>query len=280
MTEGIVRIRAGAVALTRVPYFDITLDPGVVGMTRAQVAEIPWGTPAWATADGEALVGQAVWVAESNGRVVVIDPCGAADEFLRTGPDAISHQERVADAMRAAGYPPERVDVVVLTHLDGIGMAAAVDADGNWGPMFPNARVVMTRAELEYLADDPDVSGLEAWRALLAQGVVDGVGDAYELAPGITLELTGGHTPGHAIVRAGAGEEQVVLVGHLAVSPLQSAVVMAPTAHVDADLATKLLAELIDEARAERSIVAGPLWPAPGAAKVGPDGQLAPISLA
>ena len=96
----------------------------------------------------------------------------------------------------------------------------------------------------------------------------------------ISMRASRGSRAAWIVERAGAGEEQVVLVGHLAVSPLQSAIVMAPTAHVDADLATKLLAELIDEARAERSIVAGPLWPAPGAAKVGPEGQLAPISLA
>ena len=277
--DEIIRIRAGDVALTRVPYFDIALDASVAGMTRAEVEAVSWAVPAWADADGKVLIGQALWVAESNGRVVVIDPCGAADDFLRTGPEAILHQSAVAGAMRAAGYPPERVDVVVLTHLDGIGMAAAVDDDGNWSPMFPNARVVMTRAELEYLDRVPDVSGIEALRALIAQGVVDGVADAYEVAPGVELELTGAHSPGHAIVRAGTGEEQVVLVGHLAISPLQVTIEMSPTLHFESDLATKILAALVDEARAERSIIAGPLWPAPGAAKVGPDGQLAPISI-
>ena len=137
----------------------------------------------------------------------------------------------------------------------------------------------MTWAELEYLDRAPDVSGIEALRTLIAQGVVDGVADAYEVAPGVELELTGAHSPGHAIVRAGTGEEQVVLVGHLAISPLQVTIEMSPTLHFESDLATKILAALVDEARAERSIIAGPLWPAPGAAKVGPDGQLAPISI-
>jgi hypothetical protein len=72
----------------------------------------------------------------------------------------------------------------------------------------------------------------------------------------------------------------VVSVGHLAVSPVQAAAGVLPGAHVDADLAAKVLAGLVDEARAERSVLIGPLWPAPGAAKVGPDGQLVAVALA
>ena len=86
-------------------------------------------------------------------------------------------------ALRAAGFPPERVDVVVLSHLDGIGMTAVVTPDGGWAPAFPNARVVMTAAELEWLAGGSELAvstgGHDALDALIAQGVVDGVDDGH-----------------------------------------------------------------------------------------------------
>jgi glyoxylase-like metal-dependent hydrolase (beta-lactamase superfamily II) len=276
VTEATTRLQAGDVQFTRVPYFDIALDSGVVQMTRSEVDAIPWARPAWATADGQVLIGQAVWIAASGGKVAVIDPCGAADEFIRTGPEAVMHQDRVADAMRAAGFAPERVDVVVLSHLDGIGMAAAVDDAGAWRPMFPNARVVLTRAELEWLEDN-DTTGRDALRALIAQGVVDALEDHAEVIPGLSIERTGGHSPGHAVLRAGTGADAVVSVGHLAVSPVQAGVVMPPAAHVDSELANKLLADLVEQARDDRSVLIGPLWPAPGAAKVGPAGGLVPV---
>ena len=130
----------GGTRLTRVPYFDIALGPEVAGLTGAEVAAIPWAVPVWADDDQQVIVGQAVWVIEAGDRVLVVDPCGAADTFLRSGADAVTHQDAVGAALTAAGFAPDRVDAVILSHLDGIGMAAAVDADGAWTPFFPRAR--------------------------------------------------------------------------------------------------------------------------------------------
>jgi glyoxylase-like metal-dependent hydrolase (beta-lactamase superfamily II) len=276
-TNGPVRLRVGAAALTRVPYFDIPLDPAVVGLTADDVRAIPWAAPVWATADGNVRIGQAIWVIESDGEVVVVDPCGAADDFLRTGDGAVLHQARVADAMNDAGYPVARVDRLVLTHLDGIGMAAAVSPDGEWVPMFPNARIVMTQAEVEYLAGDPEVSGLEAFRSLLRHGVVDGVAARHDVAPGVRMQQTGGHTPGHAVVRIAGEDRDAVFLGHLAVNPVQFAAVQGPQAHLDSPHANRVVAELVDESATAGTILVGSLWPAPGAATIGPDGEVVPI---
>jgi len=121
-----------------VPYFDVPLDPEVVvGLTPEQVAAVPWGAPAWATPDGRVRVGQAVWVIEAGDRTVVVDPCGASDEFLRTGPEAAVHEAAVVAALEARGFPVGRVDTVVLSHLDGIGMAASPAPSRGWSPLFP-----------------------------------------------------------------------------------------------------------------------------------------------
>ncbi len=258
----IARYRVGEVGLTRVPYFDIALDSDVVHLTGEQVAAIDWAEPYWSTPDRRVLVGQAVWVIESDGHPIVVDPCLAADPFLRSGPEAIGHQKAVLAALRAAGFPPERVEIVVLSHLDGIGMAAIVTPDGGWAPTFPNARVVMMRAELEWLAGGSELAvntgGHPALDVLIEQGFVDAVEDGHQLTSAVRLELTHAHSVGHAFVRIESSGENATFLGHLALSPMNVVGGNLP-AETDA------LHRLIADAAAHDTLIVGPLWPFPGA---------------
>jgi glyoxylase-like metal-dependent hydrolase (beta-lactamase superfamily II) len=262
----IARYELGDVTLTRVPYFDVALGPEVVGLTPAQVDAIAWSRPTWVNADGQALVGVAGWVVESQGRVLLVDPCGAADGFIRSGPEAIGHQDAFVAAMRGAGFAPERVDAVVLSHLDGIGMAAASEPGGGWGPLFPNARVVLTAAELAWLAGETEVGGLDALRVLIAGGLVDGVDDDHRFTDEVRFERTGGHSPGHAVIHVESAGAHAVLLGHLALSPLRLAT-LPHTGHIDDATANAWLAPFVERAAAEALLLVGPLWPFPGAAR-------------
>jgi glyoxylase-like metal-dependent hydrolase (beta-lactamase superfamily II) len=253
--------RVGAVTITRVPYFDVPLPADGVGLTADDLAAAPWAVPDWATADGEVLIGQAVWVVESEGAVIVVDPCGAADEFIRSGPDAVTHQEAVLAAVTAAGFAPDRVDLVVLTHLDGIGMAAVVDADGRWSPAFPGARIVVTAEELDCVLTGPPVQGAGAFRELVDAGAVDAVQAPHACTGEVTIELTGGHTPGHAVVRIASGGQEAVMLGHLAVSPVHVTATRRPGQHQDPDRA----AAALDRIMGSGSLLIGSLWPSPGA---------------
>jgi glyoxylase-like metal-dependent hydrolase (beta-lactamase superfamily II) len=253
------------IQLTRVPYFDVALGSEVIGFSGAQVAAVPWGVPDWATPEAQVLVGQAVWVIQSDTRTVVVDPCGAADPFLRSGPEATAHQDSVAAALSSAGLPVERVDTVVLSHLDGIGMAAAVDTKGAWVPFFPNAKVVLSQGELHHVAAHPEVGGASALRCLTDQGVVKGVDPPWEAAPGVALELSGGHSPGHCVLRVGEG---AVFVGHLAISPLQASAGIMRGQHHDGDTAHTALEHELAWASHRKALVIGPLWPEPGAGRV------------
>jgi glyoxylase-like metal-dependent hydrolase (beta-lactamase superfamily II) len=262
----------GTITLTRVPYFDVGLDAEGLNLSAGVIAAAGSVATPWLDESGQPLVGVAVWVVESDGRVVVVDPCGAADAFIRTGPEAITHQDAVFAALEAAGYPRERVDTLVLSHLDGIGMAAAVTDDGRWVPAFPRARVVMTAPELTFLAAPTyAVQGNEALQALVDQGVVDGVADGYEVAPGVTLQLTGAHSPGHAIVRVESGGALALLIGHLAITPIHLVSGRCEGMHEDADAAVAVLDAVLDEAIERSALLVGPLWAAPGACVVGPD---------
>jgi glyoxylase-like metal-dependent hydrolase (beta-lactamase superfamily II) len=262
--------RIGDVTLTRVPYFDVALDAGLANLTTDEIAGLDWATPTWANDEGQVVFGVAVWLIESRNQLIVVDPCGAADGFLRSGPEAIGHQEAVLQALKDAGLPADRVDVVVLSHLEGIGMAAVVEPDGSWAPAFPNARIVITKAELEYISgpEADKVQGIEAFRALVELRVVDGVDDVHAITDAVTLVRTGGHSPGHAVVQVRSGGDRAVFIGHLAVSPMHMAIGDPTNRHLDPVPAERAFRELLAEARDDDALVVGPLFPFPGAGYV------------
>jgi glyoxylase-like metal-dependent hydrolase (beta-lactamase superfamily II) len=264
----------GSVTLTRVPYFDVSLGPEAIGFSPQQVVEVQWGVPDWATEEGSVLVGQAIWVIESDGRTVVVDPCGASDAFLRTGPEASAHEAAVVAAMASSGFPVDSVDTVVMSHLDGIGMVGSVDADGGWSPLFPTARVVVSERELAHIESTEAIGGRAAFRALAAQGVVDPVQCPREIVPHVTMEQTGGHSPGHCALRIA---DDAVLVGHLAINPVQISAGVMPSQHLEPRQAfTALSAELAWAAERD-TLVIGSLWPDPGAGRVaGPPWVITP----
>ncbi len=121
----------GSVELHRVPYFDIGLPAD--GIDLGGVADsVDWSEP-WLT-DGEPTVGQAFWIIKSGGETLVVDPCGASDVFLRSGPDAVGHQKAAFDLFRAAGHDSDTVDHVVFT----------ISTASEWRPS-PMARTPATR---------------------------------------------------------------------------------------------------------------------------------------
>ncbi len=262
------------VRLTRVPYFDVVLDPDVIGFTAQQVIEVPWALPEWASPDGGVRVGQAVWVVESGSQTVVVDPCGAADAFLRSGPEAAVHEESVVRAMASAGYPVDQVDFVFMSHLDGIGMVGSLDDSGRWSPLFSVARILISCPELAHIGAHPEVGGSSAFRDLVDQGVIDGIECPREVVPGVVMDLTGGHSPGHAVLRIGDG---AVFIGHLAIHPVQVRGGIMAGLHADPVVAFAALERELAWAAERDAFVIGPLWPGPGAGWVeGPPWSLLP----
>jgi glyoxylase-like metal-dependent hydrolase (beta-lactamase superfamily II) len=259
----VLRFTVGQAAISRVPYFDVAIPPEALGLTADQVTAVPWAVPDWATSDGRPLVGQAVWVIESEGSTIVVDPCGAADAFIRTGTDAVAHQDAVLAAMASAGFDPEQVDTVVLTHLDGIGMAALLTPDGRWVPAFPQARLLVTEEELRYVAANPNIQGARAFGELVDAGVVDGVGPVHRCTAEVAIHLTGGHTPGHGVVHVESGSERAVMLGHLALSPIHAATRRNSAQHTDPDRAARALDTILGSG----ALMLGSLWPAPGAGR-------------
>ncbi len=269
------RFGVGAVRLTRVPYFDVTLPPDALALTEAEIAAFPWAVGTWCASASEVRVGQVFWVLESDGHTIVVDPCCASDAFLRTGDEARTHQDAAFAAFRAAGFDPDTVDTVVMSHLDGIGMNALVDDDGRWHPAFPNAPIVLSTVEWDKTRGRAEQADAAALVELHGQGAVTPVALPHRITADVEMVPSGGHSPGHATGVVRSGDDRALFLGHLAVSPMQAAVTRPVALHDDPELGGRALRAWLEDAVTDDALVIGPLWPAPGAAHV----RLDPVEL-
>jgi glyoxylase-like metal-dependent hydrolase (beta-lactamase superfamily II) len=255
-------LKVGDVLLTRVSYAEVEVEPEQVGLTADDVAGID-APPEWVTND-KPRASASAWIIDHAGARIVVDPAGAVDDVLRNDNDAAAHQEAFAALLEEAGYPRERITHAVATHLDGVGMLAWRNDDGSWSPFFPNAPILISQRELDGIDSIPGfvAQGRELLAELEAQGAVQGTGEHEDLTEAVSFDFTGGHNPGHMIVRIESEGEQAIMLGHLALTPLHVAL-QKETNHMDAAVANERLRELLEE----DAILIGPLWPSPAAGR-------------
>jgi glyoxylase-like metal-dependent hydrolase (beta-lactamase superfamily II) len=160
-----------------------------------------------------------VVVVRSGGRTILIDAGLGADPDLD-----LPRAGRLALRLEAAGIDLASVTDVVLTHMhmDHVG---GLLADGLRGRLRPDLRVHLAAAEAEFW-ESPDFS-----RTSMPPGFPDALRSAakrfldeyrsqlrpfeaeYEVAPGVVVRRTGGHTPGHSVVRLASGGDRLTFAG-------------------------------------------------------------------
>ena len=123
--------------------------------------------------------------------------------------------------LAAVGVTPNQIDWVILTHLhfDHAGAATFRHEDGSVRPTFPRARHYVQRFEWEdALAVLPELAGaysLEDFVPIERAGLLEIVEGDAEIVPGVTTQLTGGHTRGHQIVRLESRNESAVCLADI-----------------------------------------------------------------
>lgn len=117
----------------------------------------------------------------------------------------------ITAALEAAGYSPDQVDTVILTHMHGDHIGGLM-TDG--APTFANASYVTGQAEYDAWAG-MDNDGFKANVAPLAEKMTF-LADGQDAAPGITATGAFGHTPGHMAYRLSSGDKSLLIAADLA----------------------------------------------------------------
>ncbi len=155
---------------------------------------------------------------------MIVDTCWGEDTPLRKQ----QHHGRWLANLSAAGVRPEDVDVVTCTHFhsDHIGWNTRL-RDGRWVPTFPRARHLFSRAEIDELEAGVKAGTANALsyeqsiRPILDSGRVIRLDGVHEVADGIRIVPSHGHTAGHQCVEIDSVGRRAVLSGDLLHNPIE-----------------------------------------------------------
>jgi glyoxylase-like metal-dependent hydrolase (beta-lactamase superfamily II) len=171
------------------------------------------------------------WVIEIDGQTILVDSC-CGNHKDRALPEVHQLDTRYLENLRAAGFAPEDIDMVMCTHLhfDHVGWNTRLEG-GKWVPTFPNARYVFGKRDFEYFKANPE--GEDLHNAAFLDSIVPvmeaGQGELVdedfaahrEIGDGVWLEPAFGHSPGCCIVNAQAGGAPGVFWGDVIHHPVQ-----------------------------------------------------------
>lgn len=112
----------------------------------------------------------------------------------------------ITAALAAAGYTPDQIDTVVITHMHGDHIGGLM-TDGS--ATFTNARYVTGQAEY----DSMEMSGNEGFEnnVMPLAEKTEFIGDGGAVASGVTGMAAFGHTPGHMAYMLESEGKQLVL---------------------------------------------------------------------
>lgn len=194
-------------ALTPSPIEVIAIRYGSVAMSRSQFF---YDFSSSGEPDGTIEMDYLFYVVRAGKMVTLVD-CGFDhDVAKRRGRRSIVG---IDAALELIDLSPDRVDRIIITHFhyDHIGNIAR----------FPNAKLVAQTREIEFwsgpiakrrsFAEVAEASELALVADAYEQGRLEAIDGSGEIAPGIAVELVGGHTPGQQIVRVATASGEVVL---------------------------------------------------------------------
>jgi glyoxylase-like metal-dependent hydrolase (beta-lactamase superfamily II) len=153
----------------------------------------------------------------NTGSQLVLVDTGAAKLFGPTLGNLLAN-------LAAAGYKPEQVDAVLITHMhaDHVG---GLMADGE--PAFPNATVHADQADADFwlsparLAAAPEAEkgffqgAMASVNPYVTAGRFKGFTGGTDLFPGIRAVAAPGHTPGHTVYAIESKGQKLMLWGDL-----------------------------------------------------------------
>ncbi|MGW1894391.1 MBL fold metallo-hydrolase [Streptomyces sp. NPDC002004] len=240
--------------------------------TADMVAQAPWLQPDFADGSGTLHLASHSFAISHQGLRILVDT-GIGNGKSRPNPAWDNLSTGYLGRLAAAGFAPEAVDLVILTHLhtDHVGWNTRATG-GVWRPTFPNAGYVVSRVEWEYWAG----TEMEESRRQMFRDSVHPVNDAgllrlvevpdagAEVAPGVRLRPTPGHTPGHIAVELHSGPASALITGDCVHHPVQlHDPAVGSCVDVDAEQAARTRRRLLASLADTGTLVLGTHFPPP-----------------
>jgi glyoxylase-like metal-dependent hydrolase (beta-lactamase superfamily II) len=179
-----------------------------------------------------------------------------------------SRTNLVLPSLGAAGIDSKEIGLILITHAHPDHIGGMFDAEGSL--LFPNAHYYVAQKEWDYwISADPSMVEAEALRHHLELLVKEArraftaiedqvtlLQEGKEVLPGIRIEETFGHTPGHVLVSITAGEQIVYNISDVVVDPLfVEHPEWAPAIDMDADQADDARRRFFVQAAEQNALV-------------------------
>ncbi|MEU2339550.1 MBL fold metallo-hydrolase [Streptomyces sp. NPDC013172] len=195
------------------------------------VAAQEWLRPHFADDEGTLRIDSHSFAFTLGGLRILVDT-GIGNGKERANPAWHGLDTDYLQRLAVAGFPPDSVDLVILTHLhaDHVGWNTR-EVDGDWVPTFPHARYLTSRTEREFWAGyDMDEAREQMFRDSVIPveeagllDLVDVPAEGVDVAPGLLLLPTPGHTPGHVAVELTSQGRTALITGDCIHHPVQLA---------------------------------------------------------
>ncbi|RWC38459.1 MAG: MBL fold metallo-hydrolase [Mesorhizobium sp.] len=211
-------VRVGEIDVLVVSDGVLPLPTNMLGYNADPAVHAAWLKDMFLPADAFDWALNAV-VVRSGGQTILIDAGLGLDPELN-----LPRAGQLIKRLEAAGIDLGSVTDVVLTHMhmDHVG---GLLVDGVKERLRPDLRIHVAAAEVKFW-ESPDFSHVS-----MPPGFPDALrttakrfrkeyesklrlfDEEYEVAPGVVVSRTGGHTPGHSIVRVASGKDRLMFAG-------------------------------------------------------------------
>ena len=214
----------------------------------------------------------------NTGKQLILVDTGAGGFW---GGKAMGH---LTQSLRASGYRPEQVDIVLLTHLHADHVAGLRNADGK--RKFPNATVSMLQADSDFWLSKEiagkappeakeffDIAQASA-KPYQAAGKWKPIAPGEEIVTGVRSRPIVGHTPGHTGYEFTSNGQSLLIVGdaaHVAQVQLERPDI-GVVFDIDGAAADKSRAALFDEVARAGQLVGGQHLPFPSLGRLRREG--------
>ncbi len=192
---------------------------------------------------------------------------------------------RLAGSLRSAGYTPEEVDIVLVTHLHSDHVGGLTTQDGK--RVFPNANVYVAKAESDFWLS-PEIAAkapkdaqpfFQSAQAIAAPYIKAGKWHTFSgsetIVDGMQLVPLHGHTPGHTGYEFSSKGQKILFWGdtiHAQRVQLQHPEVTV-VFDIDPTAAAATRNQLLPKLAREDVVIAGPHMLFPGLGRLHKEGS-------